>query len=145
MCLKSDIRKIETVQRTFTRLLCKKLNIQYNDYLDRLKILNLDSLEQRRLKTDLILAYKIRHKLVNLNAIPFLTLNDIPQLYNLRRHTENLSSSFSKSSIRAQFFSNRIIKVWNKLPQELVSSNSLQIFKTKIKLMDLSRYTDLIF
>ena len=59
-----DIIKAEYTQKKFTRQICKKLNLKYNNYLDRLRILKLESLEKRRLKLDLILVYKILNNLI---------------------------------------------------------------------------------
>ena len=51
-----DINKIESVQRRFT----KRLKAFHSlSYVDRLKTLNTESLELRRLKTDLVTMYKI--------------------------------------------------------------------------------------
>ena len=40
-----DVRKIESVQATFTRLVCRKLNIKYESYKHRLCFLSLDTLK----------------------------------------------------------------------------------------------------
>ena len=54
--LVTDIRKVESVQRKFTKRLpgCSHLS-----YADRLARLNLNSLVVRRLRHDLVLTYKI--------------------------------------------------------------------------------------
>ena len=59
--LVTDILRIESVQSSFTRCLmcCKGLQ-----YKDRLSICNLITLEKRRILADLILFYKIVHKLI---------------------------------------------------------------------------------
>ena len=45
--LQSDIQlqRVKSVQRRFTKIVCQKSNITYSNYSDRLRILNLDSLE----------------------------------------------------------------------------------------------------
>ena len=63
-----DITKIENVQRYFTRRLFPRNTL---NYADRLKILNLEPLEQRRLKFDLKMYFQIIHGLVNLNKDNF--------------------------------------------------------------------------
>lgn len=139
-CLKSEIIKIESVQRTFTRILCKKLNISYTSYLNRLDILGLQSLEHRRIKTDLILAFKIRHNLIDTDANNFFIPSNVLKIYNLRRHNDNLTLPRSKSSVRSQFFTNRIAGIWNELPERLVMSDSLAIFKNNLNSADLSKF-----
>jgi len=52
----ADIRKVERVQRKFTKRLLGCSKLSYADILARLK---LESLEVRRLRHDLILTYKI--------------------------------------------------------------------------------------
>ena len=59
------INKLESVQRSFTKRLPGFQKLSYDT---RLKRLGLDRLELRRLHADLIMCYKIVHKLVN---IPF--------------------------------------------------------------------------
>lgn len=60
---------IENVQRKFTRILCYKFKITYNDYEDRLNKLNMTSLFYRRLYFDELLLYKIISGKLNTNLI----------------------------------------------------------------------------
>ena len=59
------IRKIEEVQKRFTKRL-PGFNVL--DYHERLALLGLESLERRRLKADLYMTYKIMFNLVDLNV-----------------------------------------------------------------------------
>ena len=61
----SDNQCIEKVQRNFTKKLCQKNNIKFTSYRHRLQILNLESLEHRRSKFDLISMFKIYHNLIH--------------------------------------------------------------------------------
>ena len=65
----SDIRRVENVQRYFTRRLFPMANRPA--YQDRLKLLGIESLEMRRLKCDLKMYYQIMHGLVNLDRNKF--------------------------------------------------------------------------
>ena len=65
MCL---INCIEGVQRNFTKKLKGIGNLSYDE---RLKILNIDRLEIRRIKFDLVLFYKIINKLVGMDTYEF--------------------------------------------------------------------------
>ena len=58
------IRKIEGVQRVFTKRIPGMKNMSY---MARLKELGLETLELRRLKTDLCEVFKIRHGLSGLD------------------------------------------------------------------------------
>ena len=57
-----EIAKLESVQRRLTKRL---VGLRYLTYSDRIKFLKLDSLEERRLRFDLMLTYKILFGLVN--------------------------------------------------------------------------------
>ena len=135
--LRCDVKKVEQVQAKFTRLLCRKLNIKYKSYKERLLLLNLESLEARRIKTDLTIIYKIVHNLVDLefdNYFEFYQSN-----YNLRRHSLTLKNQIPpKSFARKNFFSIRNVSIWNSLPATIVESKSLTAFKNRLKKLDLS-------
>ena len=60
-----DIDAIEAVQRYYTRRILRRCNLPFSSYSDRLHMLNLHSLEYRRLETDLIMVFKITHNLVD--------------------------------------------------------------------------------
>ena len=73
--LLSDINDVERVQRFFTKRLPGMWNLPY---LERLQILSLETLENRRIKNDLVLLYKIVYKFVDIeseNMFPFNTNN----------------------------------------------------------------------
>ena len=82
----SEIRKIESIQKTFTRNLCQKLNIKFRDYPDRIRILHMETLEKRRLKSDLILFYRIHNHQISIESENLQMLPNINLSYNLRRH-----------------------------------------------------------
>jgi len=69
-----DVTLIEQVQRRFTKRLRGLRNISY---AERLKLLNLDTLESRRLKFDLIYCYKIIFGLLRVNRDEFLKIGYI--------------------------------------------------------------------
>jgi len=48
-------------------------------YSERLQYLNLDSLQCRRVKADLIMCYNVLHGLVDLESSYFLSVQCIPQ------------------------------------------------------------------
>ena len=129
---KSDIHTIESVQMTFTRYLCQRANIKFSNYKNRLDILNLESLESRRVKRDLLLLYKILNGLVDIDAADFFHASTNGG-YNLRRHKLQITrQKISKTLCRQNFFSHRIVQHWNELPENIVTSPSLTIFKHKL-------------
>jgi len=66
-----DIRRVESVQRQFTKRLHGYRDFSYDG---RRKLLELDTLELRRLKFDLVMCYKIVFGLVKLNFSEFFVL-----------------------------------------------------------------------
>ena len=60
--------QVESVQRAFTKLLP---GVSNRSYVDRLQIVGLQTLEYRRLLADLLMCYKIIHRLVALNFDEF--------------------------------------------------------------------------
>ena len=130
----TQIDKLERVQKFFTR---KLRNMQHISYKDRLAHLNIESLEYRRLKIDLKLAYDI------LNLKTRLTIDDFfsfSTYHATRGHDFKLQVPHSRTNIRKYFFSCRVIPIYNSLPQPVVHSSSSASFSKKIGLVDLSSF-----
>jgi hypothetical protein len=129
-----NIKAVESVQHLFTSRLP---GLKFTPYLDRLKILNLPSLELRRLRADIVLCYKI---LNGMTAGPperyGLTLANV----NTRGHNMKLYQEQTCIDIRKNFFCNRVIKPWNALPQEVIDANSVLSFKRGLLRCDLSAF-----
>ena len=130
--LRSDIQEMESVQRKFTRNICQRANLTFSNYEERLLKLKLESLESRRIKRDLILLYKIIHNIVDVDAKNFFMFSSLGG-YNLRRHQLHINRKPKTKTLRREnFFTYRVIKFWNDLPEEIVMSQTLAIFKTKL-------------
>ena len=133
-----DIKEIEKVQQTFTKKLCQRSNISFSSYQERLKILKLESLQSRRVKRDLVYMYKIIHKLVDVNFADFFEFSNFNG-HCLRRHNLHLlRKKPAKTQVRNNFFSVRVIKMWNDLPADTVNSQSLAIFKRELDCIELN-------
>jgi hypothetical protein len=130
----NEIKKIETVQRTFTKSMG---NLRLSTYSERLVILNLDSLQCRRLKADLVMCYKILNGLLDIDSSCFFKR----QLYaSTRGNSIKLAKIHVASERDKNFFTNRVINIWNALPDFIVSSSSVSSFKRNIALTDLSKH-----
>ena len=117
--LVKDIKRIESVQRRFTKRIPGLENIKY---YERLKVLDLESLESRRIKADLILTYKILFGHIQLDVdryFKFATLS------TTRGHNYKLFLNRCCNSVRKHFFSYRVVPIWNSLPTT-VNFSSLQ-------------------
>lgn len=128
-----DIDKIESVQRRFTKYLKDAKDCSYTH---RLRLLNAESLELRRLKADLVLVYSMFHKLSALEISSFFVKSGVIT----RGHQWKLSRQFCRINCRAHFFSNRCIDVWNSLGTENVCSTSVAVFKRLLNRCDFSKF-----
>lgn len=126
--LLKDIKLIEKVQKRFTKKICSK-NLTY---FERLKFLNLKSLEERRLQIDLIETFKFLHQIHSISLE-----NCFEKRTNLYKPND-LYIDFSRTEIRKYWFANRVCKIWNNLPNEIKSAKNLSTFKNKLNSFDLS-------
>ena len=96
--------------------------------MNRLNILGLHSLEYPRLKFDLILMYKICHDLSDLQFSDYFSYHKTA--YNLRQHSLTIQSLLiAKHDQYRYFFFNRIVNIWNHLPEQIITTSSLFLFK----------------
>jgi ribonucleases P/MRP protein subunit RPP40 len=124
---KCNIDRIEKVQRQFTKRLPGMKGLSYGD---RLTFLNIPTLELRRLRTDLLLTYKIVFGLINIDSQDFFSLrNNVSDLKPNRGHQYKLLVNKSRTDKLKYFFSNRIVNVWNGLPATNYDFRSLISFR----------------
>ena len=128
-----DIEHIESVQRRFTKWLSGFGTLPY---ADRLRRLNLPSLELRRLHTDLIYCNKI---VFGLTDLPLSDYFQMAPLLNTRGHKFKLYKKRCSAIIHSKFFSEHVIDTWNNLPSS-IDFSSLSSFIRTVKLTDLSDY-----
>ncbi len=121
--LRGDINQLERVQRLATRLV---RGLRHVPYEERLRQLNLFSLERTRLRAALILAFKIFKGEVDLNPSEFILR---PPRAGLRGHTYRLLQGPSRLRRRSGAFSVQVVKYWNRLPAHLVLAPSVSVFK----------------
>ena len=123
---------IEKVQRLFTRnVFARCFKYVYPimpSYAERLQILSLQSLEEHRLKNELILFHKIV-----CNEIAIQTQNPIFSDFHITRtNPRGIIIPTSKKDIRREFFFARIAQLYLKLPNELINL-PVNSFSAKIK------------
>ena len=98
------------------------------EYEERLKRAGLTKLETRRLRGDLIEVFKIFHGLTDQNPLEFFTLAS----NNLRGHALKLFKPRILGDIGKYSFSFRVVCHWNNLPEDVVFTDNVNIFKNKI-------------
>ena len=134
--LRTQINLIEAVQRKFTKHILKVKRLPYTD---RLKKLELPSLEYRRFRGDLIQVYKLAHELYDRESTrSLLKFEPNPRL---RGHRFKISKCYTNKRQFQHFFSNRIINHWNNLSEEIVESKNIDIFKNNID----KKFNDLMY
>jgi ribonuclease P/MRP protein subunit RPP40 len=121
-----DIIKVENVQRRFTKMINGMWNLTY---AQRLKECNLVSLEQRRKRVDLEETHKIHTGETNINCQQLFT----PSTTSTRGHSKKLYRGHNKLDIRRIFFSQRVIKPWNNLNEDIIAATTINTFKSKIQ------------
>ena len=87
--------------------------------------LGLISLEKRRLHNDLCMVFKMLHGNLDVNVREFFCMKDSVT----RGHSLTLVKQRCKKDIRLHFFSNRIVNLWNCLPEKVVKAPSISSFK----------------
>jgi hypothetical protein len=125
--LHKDINIIEKVQRRFTKRLRGLYNLSYDE---RLSHLQLERLEARRIKTDVITAYKIIFGKTILNPGDFFSMTSCP--IDTRGHPYKLLAPMCKCDTRKFCFASRVVPIWNKLPTNTTNFTSLNAFKLSL-------------
>jgi hypothetical protein len=130
----ANINKIEAVQRHFTKNISELSALHYND---RLFNLQLESLELRRLKCDLVTLYKLIHDYFDNPSTKYL------EFYTdscTRGHKYKIRKQYSAVNAYKFSFPQRSIDIWNSLPAAAVESITLSEFKRRLNNVDLTCY-----
>ena len=118
-----DEELLEKVQHRATKVSFAMRGVPYEE---RCKRLGLTSLVDRRIRGDNIQKYKIEKGLDIVNWHHKQVI--IPAMRGKRAREER--ESIKQCDQRHYFFSNRVLKTWNDLPNEIIDSTSTVAFKT---------------
>ena len=137
--LLKNINALERVQRYFTKRITVLRNLPYDE---RLALLDLDTLESRRLKADLTLYYKIVHGLTPWPIDRYFSMSVHSRQTRLTECRNNFSISvpLCRTVAYQNDFFHRCVSCWNNLPTAVVNATSLSRFKNALTQIDLSDY-----
>jgi len=128
-----DKELLESVQHTFTRMIKE---VRDKDYLNRLKELNLWTLEERRNRADLVELFKMYKRFTAVHFESLFTLDCNNK--GTSEHLNKLSKPRCQKDVK-NIFSRRVINRWNALHGETVSSSSINAFKNRLNKIRLTR------
>ena len=118
------INRIESVQRRATRMVPELRELPYEE---RLKKLNLTTLEERRVRGDLIETYKIITGKEKINPRKFFPMAPIREGPRARKH--KIYKRRTNADVRRFTFTQRVTNGWNSLTNEIVSAEKTSEFK----------------
>ena len=86
------------------------------------------------------MVYKIVHKLTSLNDDVLLSYHNANYNYHVvtRGHTLKLKKHAFRLDVARNHFCNRVVSLWNGLPEHVVTAASLTLFKKCLRTIDFS-------
>ena len=127
---------VENVQRRFTKRIG---GLSHLTYPARLKLLDLEALQERRLKNDLIMCYKVMYNFVDVDTADFFSLHSDDRT---RGHNVRLVKPAGNLDVSKYCFSCRVVDLWNNLPRHVVNLTSVDSFKSALNNLDFTTLCD---
>ena len=100
-------------------------------YEDRLRLLGIPSLEERRIRGDVIQVFRIVKCFDKVGLGTFFELDNGGR-HALRGHKWKLKVNRCRCQLRQCFFSQRVVNLRNRLPATVVEASSINSFKNRL-------------
>ena len=123
---KKDKAIVESVQRRATKMIP---GLGDKDYDERLKDLKLPTLCYRRIRGDMIEVFKLVNDFYYYDSSALLTFRENS---TTRGNGQKLFKSRSRLDIRKYSFSNRVVDIWNSLPDDVINAESVFTFEKRL-------------
>ena len=108
--LRKNIECLEIVQMSATKI---GKGLRKMEYEERLRRLKMTTLENRRLRGDMIETWKILNDREDIDTFQFFQMASCS--YNLREHSMRLYTMRNRLNLRRYSFSQRVVQHWNHL------------------------------
>ena len=127
----AEKESIESVQKAAVGMIS---GLSGSTYEEKLTELHLDSLSKRRHIFDMVETFKIIRGHENVDAnLWFQKIDQNARQTRLTAHPLNLvRRKVSRTDVRNNFFSQRVINPWNNLPDEVKDARKVQSFKDEL-------------
>ena len=102
-------------------------------YEHRLKKFKLTTLETRRKRGYLIEYYKVVN---NFNVVELTNKLESKMVTGPSRNNDFIRETVAKLKASEEFFVNRVIPLWNKLPEEVRRAESVNCFKARVNKLE---------
>ena len=135
---KQDIDLKENVQRSFTLKLFYCCNLMSTRCDDRLTHLGLQKLELSRIYAELIYMFKLIHNNISSSLINVFKFNNQVLCQTTREHRYELFLNRSNKLVFNKFVTNRIVPIWNHLPDSCFNGDTLFYIKKQLHNTDFS-------
>ena len=99
-------------------------------YPDRLKKLKMPTLRYRRMRGDMIETFKILSGIYDSRVTGGL-FERVTSSYT-RGHDLKIAKKRSSLDVRKNFFTNRVVDLWNSLPNNIISAKNVKTFENRL-------------